>query len=59
MTIDASRAMTGSITVREKDTSKTSQEEPADLELLVVGPDGKAVALEIEECEDGIFKVSC
>lgn len=56
MTIDASRAMTGSITVREKDTSKTSQEEPADLELLVVGPDGKAVALEIEECEDGIFK---
>jgi hypothetical protein len=58
MTIDASRAMTGEITVKEKDTNKTSQEDAADLELLVVGPDGKPVSLEIEECEEGVFKVA-
>ena len=57
MTIDASRAMTGDIVIREKDPSKMSQDSPADLELLVVGPDGRPVTLEIEESEEGVFKV--
>jgi hypothetical protein len=63
MTIDASRAMTGDICIREKDTSKGSSSQmggdgKADLELLVVGPDGRPVALDIEESEEGVFKVS-
>jgi len=59
MTIDASRAMTGDIVIREKDPNKMSQdEEQADLELLVVGPDGKPVTLEIEESEEGVYKVA-
>ena len=57
MTIDASRAMTGDIVIREKDPSKMSQDSPADLELLVIGPDGRPVTLEIEESEEGVFKV--
>lgn len=58
MTIDASRAMTGDIKIREKDPSKMSaDEDPADLELMVVGPDGRPVTLEIEESEDGVYKV--
>ena len=57
MTIDASRAMTGDVLIREKDPSKMVQDNKADLELMVVGPDGKSVPLEIEESEDGVFKV--
>ena len=57
MTIDASRAMTGDIVIREKDPNKMNQDSPADLELLVVGPDGRPVNLEIEESEEGVFKV--
>lgn len=58
MTIDASRAMTGDIVIREKDPNKMGAEDPADLELLVVGPDGRPVTLEIEESEPGVFKVA-
>lgn len=49
--------MTGDIVIREKDPNKTGAEDPADLELLVVGPDGRPVTLEIEESEEGVFKV--
>lgn len=58
MTIDCSRAMTGPIIVKEKDVSGKSKEEAGDLELLVVGPDGRPVALEIEECEEGVYKAA-
>ena len=58
MTIDASRAMTGDVLIREKDPSKMVADNKADLELLVVGPDGRPVPLEIEESEDGVFKVN-
>ena len=35
----------------------SADHDKADLELLVVGPDGRPVALEIEESDDGVFKV--